>query len=69
MNISTPDNNLIISRINIDFTFLKNKRKLKFSTEINRTDSSCSLTNRNFLTLPRSDRARDGVDIGVRLPG
>ncbi len=31
-----------------------------------RTNSSCSLTKRNFLALPRSDRARDGVDIGVR---
>ena len=31
-----------------------------------RTNSSCSLTKRNFRALPRSDRTREGVDIGVR---
>ena len=37
------------------------------------TNSSCSLTRRILRALPRSDRTRDGVDIGVRaahmLPG
>ena len=37
------------------------------------TNSSCSLTRRILRALPRSDRTRDGVDMGVRaahiLPG
>jgi len=60
---------LIVSCIYINITFLKqNFSFLKKYISINKlTNSSCSLTKRNFLALPRSDLARDGVDIGVRL--
>jgi hypothetical protein len=68
MYICTPNNYLIISCIDINITFL-NKLVWK-SLKINLfTNSSCSLTKRSFRALPRSDRARDGVDIGVRPLG
>lgn len=34
-----------------------------------RTNSSCSLTKRSLRALPKSDRAREGVDMGVRPLG
>lgn len=33
------------------------------------TNSSCSLTKRSLRALPKSDRAREGVDMGVRPLG
>ncbi len=71
MNISTPNNNLIISCNNINITFLNFELRFCFENRsINTlTNSSCSLTRRNFRALPRSDLARDGVDIGVRPLG
>ena len=66
VNVGAPDDDLIVNGVGIRLALLESSGD-GTTRSIQLTTSSCSLTKRKRLVLPRSDRVRDGVDMGVRV--
>ena len=66
VNVSAPDDHLIVNGVGVRLAVLERSSE-GTALAVQLTRSSCSLTKRKRLVLPRSDLVRDGVDMGVRV--